>query len=221
MGFSKQLARTGFAHRATLLCDDRVVYRLADGSGHVALPGCEWRDLGAWFAEQMRPVARRVTWMSLALFPAIFVFGVTIAGFLPGGGILILGGIFLGPVAIYLWQSAKAQAISRTIEAELARLPRVPAPPKDPSRAPRWLEIAFMLTVGPGLIVQAYGSLNPDAFRDTPWKGSHLDWKAGAALAILAAMLVYGRRRRPAGLEPLCPDRVSRRLDAFSRARQE
>lgn len=220
MGFSRALAQTGFRHRATLLPGGRVIYRLADRSGHVALGAHEWEALGERFEAQVRPVGRKTTWLSIALFPAIFVFGMTIAQILPGAGILILAGIFLGPIAIYLWQSYRIKHIAGAIEKELAGRPRVAAPPAPPTRAPRWLEIACLLLVGPGLIVQIYGSLNPDAFRNTPWTGMHLGWGGIAGFAILGAMLFY-RWRAARDAPPEVPDkeREGRQSDVIMRAR--
>jgi len=220
MGFSRALAQTGFQHRATLLPGGRVLYRLADGSGHVALGADEWEAVGAHFRTQVRPVGRKTIWLSIGLFPAIFVFGMTIAQILPGAGILILAGIFLGPLAIYLWQSYRIKHIARAIETELARLPRVAAPPPQAWRPPRWLEVACIVLVGPGLIVQVYGSLNPDAFRNTPWTGMHLDWAGMAGFAVLAAMLFYRwRAARDAPGDVPRQEREGRRSDVILRAR--
>jgi hypothetical protein len=221
MGFSRALTESGFRHRATAVAGGRVVYRLADGSGHVILDAAEWDAAGAHFRAEIRPVGRTTTWLSIGLFPAIFLFGMTIAQVLPGAGILILAGIFLGPVAIYLLQSYRIKHIARAIEQELARLPRVAAPPPRPAgRPPRWLEIAAILLVGPGLIVQVYGSFNPNAFRNTPWTGMHLGWGGMAGFAVLAAMLFY-RWRAARAAPPDFPDRErdGRRSDVIVRAR--
>jgi len=221
MGFSRALAQTGFQNRATLLPGGRVIYRLADRSGHVALGAEEWEAVGARFATEVRPVGRKTFWLSIGLFPAVFLFGMTIAQILPGSGILILAGIVLGPIAIYLWQSHRIKRIADAIERELARRPRVAgAPPPPASRPPRWLEIACLLLVGPGLIVQIYGSLNPDAFRNTPWTGMHLDWTGIAGFAVLGAMLFY-RWRVARDTAPDAPgeEREGRRSDVIARAR--
>ncbi|HMG45985.1 MAG TPA: hypothetical protein VK614_00795 [Allosphingosinicella sp.] len=220
MGFSRALTESGFQHRATAVGGGRVVYRLADGSGHVALDADEWDALGEHFRAEARPVGRTTTWLSIGLFPAVFVFGMTIGQILPGAGILILAGILLGPLAIYLWQSYRIKHIARAIEKELARLPRAVAPPAPPGRPPRWLEIACILLVGPGLIVQVYGSFNPTAFRNTPWTGMHLGWGGIAGFAVLGAMLFY-RWRAARDAPPGVPDqeREGRRSDVIMRAR--
>jgi hypothetical protein len=220
MGFSRALTESGFRHRATSVGGGRIVYRLADGSGNVVLDAGDWDAVGEHFRAQVRPVGRTTTWLSIGLFPAIFVFGMTLGQILPGAGILILAGILLGPIAIYLLQSYRIKHIARAIEQELARLPRVAAPPPPPWRAPRGLEIACILLVGPGLIVQVYGSFNPDAFRNTPWTGMHLDWLGMAGFALLGAMLFY-RWRAARDAPPQVPDqeREGRRSDVILRAR--
>jgi hypothetical protein len=218
MGFSRALASSGFRHRATILPDGRVVYRLVDGSGHVALREAEWDEVGVTFREATRPVMRRVNWLSVALFPSIFLYAMTLGQFLPGSWIVILAGIFLGPIAIYLWQSRRIEQIAALIEAQLASLPRVPAPPADPGRAPRWLEIVSMLFVGPTLIIQLYGSYNPNAYRNTPWSGTHFDWKGWLAVALLCGLAFYRWRGRghAAAAEPA---KTERGVDVLARAR--
>lgn len=218
MGFSRALASSGFRHRATAVPGGRVLYRLADGSGHVALHEREWDAVGVAFDEATQPVMRRVRWLSVALFPAIFLYAMTLGQVVPGAGLLVLLGIFFGPLGIYLWQSHRIAAISRLIEAELAQLPRVAAPPADPSRAPRWLEIAALLIVGPGLIVQLYGSFDPGAFRNTPWSGAHFDWKGWLGLAVLCGLAFY-RWRGSAGAGDGKPEKTGRGVDALARAR--
>ncbi len=220
MGFSRQLAASGFQRRATAVSGGRIVHRLADGAGHVGLDAGEWRAVGEHFAAQARPVRRTVRYLSAGLFPAIFLFGMTIGQVLPGAGLVIVAGILLGPLAIYLWQSHRINRIARVIEAELARKPRVAAPAVIESRPPRWLEIAFMLLVGPGLIVQVYGSLNPDAFRNTPWSGTHLGWPGIAGFAVLAAMLFLRRRAgRGTASDGPADDIGGRKRDVVARAR--
>jgi len=220
MGFSRSLARSGFRHRATILPGGRVVYRLVDGSGHVALRREEWEEVGATFAEAAAPVARRVNRLSVALYPAIFLFAVTFGQVVPGAWLIVVLGIFFGPLAIYLWQSHRIAAISRLIEAELARLPRVAEPPADPRRAPLGLQILAMLVVGPGLLVQLYGSYDPNAYRNTPWSGAHFDWKGWLGVAILCALAFYSIRGRRAARAAGEPEKTARGIGALTRARQ-
>ena len=224
IGFSRALAAGGFQHRSTPAPGGRVVYRLADGSAHITLGAEEWEAYGERFHAEAKPVVRRAFWLLAGLLPATFLFGMTIGQLLPGAGILIVAAVLLGPFAIYLWQSYRVRGIARRIEAELACRPRVAAPPPVPWRVPRALEIAALVLIGPHLIIQVYGSFFPDAFRNTPWTGTHLDWSGVAGFAVLAALLYF--RRRGAVREAPAPDEpeerpAGRRLDAIARARRD
>jgi hypothetical protein len=193
-GFADALAAGGFQHRASFEPGGQVVYRLADGSGHVRLARLKWDALGDRFAAELVPVRRRTFWLSLALFPAIFLFGMTIGQVLPYAGVAILAGIFLGPLAIYLRHSRKVQEAAARIEAELERFPLCPAPPRDPRREPRWLQMAFLILVGPPLIIGIIGEIGgPDTFRGTPLVGKGIGPAEVVALLLIALRLAWPR----------------------------
>jgi hypothetical protein len=220
IGFSRGLARINFKHRATV-SGGRVTYWLADGSGHVGLESSEWRALIARFEDESRMVLRRAKLALLALFPVTFVYGMTLGQIMPGAGLVIVAAIFLGPPGIYLWQSHKVARIARNVEAELASRPKVAAPRTSQPRAMRGLEIAALLLVGPHLILQVYGSLNPDAYRNTPLLGTQLDWSGIAGFLILATILLLRWRprwptRRPGQVD----EPTERRFDPLARARE-
>lgn len=224
IGFSRALTRSGFQRRATAVGQGLVVYRLADGSGHVGLPAREWDAFGDDFVEAARPIGRTAMWLTIGLLPAAFIFGMTVMHIVPGGGWIMIAAVFLGPPAIYLWQSYRIKAVARSIEVKLMLKPLVEAPPSTPTRPPRWLEVAFLLLVGPGLIIQVYGSFNPDAFRNTPWSGMSIDGFGVAGFAVLGAMLVYWRRaRQEKGADVSAVDNFGgdRRQDMVARARSE
>jgi hypothetical protein len=188
IGFSRQLAKINLKDRA-LICDGEIVYRLADKSGHVSLPPAEWHGVIGGFDQESKLILRRARRLLFGLFPGILVFGMTLGQILPGAGILILAAFFLGPPAIYLWQSNRVQRLAAAIDAELARRPRVAAPCVPSPHAPRWLEIAFVLLFGPHLILEVYGSFDPHAFDGTPLMGTQLSWPGIAGFAVLAAIL--------------------------------
>jgi len=222
-GFSRWLTVSGFERRATFVPGDRVVYALADGSGHVELDALEWAAFGGRFADEARAVTRRANAMYLGLLPAVLVFALTVGQLFQFTGIVILLAIFGGPIAIYLWQSHRIKAIAAGIEGDLARRPKAAAPSIAAPPIPRWLEIAAALLVGPHLIFQVVGTLFPNVFRGTPWMGTRLDWSAAVGFAILAAIVVL-RRRNPAAqaAKPEAPvdepARTSRRSDFVTRA---
>jgi hypothetical protein len=191
IGFSRRFAESGFEHRATEAPGGRIVYRLADGSGHVSVERHEWDALLTEFTLAARAAVRQARWCFVFLFPGIFIFGMTIAQVLPGAGLLIVLGIFFGPPAIYLWQSYRVKWAAKAVEEKLAFRNRVAAPPPVPFKLPRWVEIASFVLVGPHLLIEIYGSINPDAYRNTPLLGTSLDWTSAVSFAILAAIIYF------------------------------
>lgn len=190
IGFSRELAKINFKDRATVR-DGRVTYRLADGSGHVGLEAAEWRAMNAEFDEESGKVLRTAKRCLVGLFPGIFVYGMTLAHVLPLGGLIIVAAFFLGPPAIYFWQSNRIDRLSRRIESRLAGRPKVAAPPREPWRVPRWLEIAAAVLLGPHLLFEVYGSINPEAYRNTPLLGTSLNWTSLIGFSVIAAILYF------------------------------
>lgn len=101
-GFSEALATSGFAHRATPRADGTIIYRLADGSGHVLVRSADWNRLNRDFEFQVAPIRKRTKRLCIILFPATFMFGMTLGQFLPFSGVIIVAAVLLGPIAIYL-----------------------------------------------------------------------------------------------------------------------
>lgn len=239
IGFSRDLAKINFKDRATIQ-GGRVTYRLADGSGHVGLDAGEWQSLNDELDARSGEVLRKAKKRLLLLFPGIFVYGMTLGQVMPGAGLIIVAGIFLGPPGIYLWQSHRIERISREIEDMLAARQKVVAPPRAPWRVPRWLEIACAVLVGPHLIFEIYGSINPEAYRNTPLLGTSLNWTSFFSFSVIAA-IVYFRWRavqhranarlqrkgraperpaaaeRPAGRAETAPRTFGRRVDPVLR----
>jgi hypothetical protein len=194
IGFSRRLVESGFEHRAVEAPGGRIVYRLADGSGHVSLQRHEWDALRTEFTLKARTIVRQARWAFVFLFPGIFIFGMTIAQVIPGAGLLIVLGIFFGPPGIYMWQSYRVKWAAKAVEEKLAFHRRVAAPPPVPFQLPRWIEIASFVLVGPHLLIEIYGTINPDAYRNTPLLGTSLDWTSAISFAILAAVIYFKLR---------------------------
>jgi hypothetical protein len=219
IGFSRDLAKINFKDRATIE-GSRVTYRLADGSGHVGLDAAEWRSLNDELDARSGEVLRKAKKRLFLLFPCIFVYGMTLGQVMPGAGLIIVAGIFLGPPGIYLWQSHRIERISREIEQVLANRSKVVAPPPAPWRVPRWLEIACAVLVGPHLILEVFGSIYPEAYRNTPLLGTSLNWTSLVSFSVIAAIFYFHwravqhrpkARSRPQSRAPERPSAVPER----------
>ncbi|HEX9963950.1 MAG TPA: hypothetical protein VGB04_03100 [Allosphingosinicella sp.] len=193
-GFAEALATSGFRHRATFREDGWVVYRLADGSRHVRLTRSAWDRLGGEFDAGMAATRRRTFWLSLGLLPGILLFAMTIGQYLPFAGLMVLVAFFGGPIAIYLRHSARVQQVSARIEAKLSGCDEGVRPEADVRREPRWLQIAFLLLVGPSLLIGLIGEIGgPDTFRGTPLMGSGIGTFETVALLLIALRLAWPR----------------------------
>lgn len=226
IGFSRWLAASGFQHRALPVQAGIVVYRLADRSGYVAVPIDEWDALGRQFSGRIAPVVRTARMLMGAIIPAVVLIGlILLTGPRPSEfvgsilGMTILSLLWFGPVSIYLWQSHRVRRIAKEIEAQLAKCKRVAEPRHGRSGPPRWLEIALTLLVGPTLLLQIYGTLNPQAYHGTQWSGLSLNWVGLAGLASLAWYYFLrwrANRADEAHMREL--EKRGRRVDFLSRA---
>lgn len=191
-GFADAVARTGFAHRASEQPDGTIVYRLADGSRHVRVQRAEWERLRAQFERQSK-AARRRAWILLLCWPfAPILVGLTLARIVPAGAFLIFLVAIGMPIAIYVLHFAKVRRIGEEIERQLARAQPCAPVPRDLRRAPRWLDLALLLVIGPNLLIGIAGSIGgPDFFRETPLWGRHIGAFEVCALAIIALRIAW------------------------------
>jgi len=205
------IAITRLRQNSEPITADRTRFRMRDGKGDVILPTADWNALGDRVRDKVRPSARRLLWALVATIPfGIFLCAVIAAVpglaaaldmvdlFAPGLSVLLItSGLPLYAMARHM---LVVQRAVDDVHRSLAAYPRVeasePAPRKQALQA---FEIAALILVGPRLLIQAYGSLNPDAFRNTPWTGAHLDASGVAGLVVLAALaLLRWRSGAPA-----------------------
>ena len=201
-------------------------FRMDDGLGDVRLTRQEWEALGGWFRGEVAPSARKLRLAVLLTLPAIIaLFGIA-ANFPPMMAVLesvervspallmflLCAGL---PLTFMILHMLAVQRAVDGVRAALVSRPRLGASP--PSRAVNTLELIALVLVGPHLIVGLWGSLFPNAFRNTPWTGAHLDGfgVAGIALFLLLGFLRW-RRTRP------IPDagEAGRSVDVVARARE-
>ncbi|HEU0043909.1 hypothetical protein [Sphingomonas sp.] len=193
-GFADALHRSDLARRASVRPDGQVSYRCADGSGHVLASQREWHAQLASYDARLKPIKRRTRWLSIALFPGILVFGMTIGQVVPFAGVMILAAMFGGPLLIYLAHSRAVQRIAAEVDGQLAAGEPCEAPARSPLVLPRWFEIAFLLLVGPDLLLSVAGEIGgPDLFRGTPLWGTELGTTDYVAAALIGVRLLWPR----------------------------
>ena len=77
----------------------------------------------------------------------------------------------------------------------------------------------MILTIVPYLLIQVYGSLNPNAYRNTPWTGTQLDLVSVLALAILFGVAYRRWRAVRLAVAEQGPPKTGRDVDVLTRAR--
>lgn len=200
--FSRALAGSDFHRRGVASPEGKIIFQLADKSGHVRLSRAEWDAAGKSFRDNVSVSSKKAKYCLLLHLPAFFlamaicnlppfefIFHAMPRSFAASIGLALL---VLPPIGIYLWHSRNVQRVSAELEELLGELPRVEAL-SNPVSVPRWLDIAGFLLVGPGLLFAIIGELRPGIFRNTPFADAHLGPLSLAALAIIAARLLWPR----------------------------
>lgn len=209
----EKLAVTRLRQRCTV-DETGIAYFRIDGRSAVALPAEEWNALGDRFRAAIRPSARLVRWSVWLAIPVAIAILVLVHALPPleaaidrvdaaiPGLIPLLLGSWLPLTAMVIHMLAVQREIDRT-HFLLARRPRQSAPVPPPRRALNFAELAAIVLIGPHILIQIYGTLVPDAFRNTPWTGAHLDWSGWAGLALFVVLIALRlrdvvRRAQPA-----------------------
>jgi hypothetical protein len=198
------IVRTGFEHRATRQADGSWVYMLRDKSGAVLVPARQWEQIGQAYSRPVRAAKRRAMKIVFGLPVVILVFALFIAQALPHiVAITLLVSGLLGWVLSWMaWLPWKVHQASRIAEASLRQYPKTRPVPLDPKRAPRVLQVVFLVLVGPNLIFSIIGEIGgPDTFRNTPMVGAGMGPFQYAALAVLTLWVLWpviAKKLRPA-----------------------
>ena len=178
-----------------------------DAASAVTLPAAEWEALGARFHAAIVPSARRLRWsvplaipfviaefMLMQAVPPLGALFDSLCVALPGlTPMLLFSGLPLAAMAAHMLTVYRE--INRT-RALLADRPRQHLPATGNSPVSNVVELAAIVFLGPHILIQIYGTLVPDAFRNTPWTGTQLDMSGLAGLAVFAALMTLRVRAR-------------------------
>ncbi len=212
---------------------ENVYVRLPDGTQEARLTPAEWRLIVARFEGKVIPSA---WWMRLAciltlpfgimllltigsvpaLRSAFDAFNDTIPIVLP---LLCMSGLPITAIVLHTRNVLRALDQARS---ELFGFPRQEAPNRKPPREALPLEKVAIFAVLPYLLIQIWGTIHPDAYRNTPWTGTRLDL---TSVVGVAALVWLGWRRatqaRRAAVERAAEYREtgSRSADFVARAR--
>lgn len=206
-----------------------VRLRMPDGRGDVRLATHEWEALGDWFRDQLTPSAKRLRlaiWLSLPLavaltgisfqLPAVAAFVEYLYREYRAPFLLALTGAL--PLTMATLHALAVRRAIQGVNRALAERPRLGTTFLQVPRALNAVELIALVLVGPHLVLGIIGSLNPDAFRNTPWTGTHLGPAGIAGLAVLLALGLLRWRRMRQGAAYAAEG--SRSVDVVARARE-
>jgi hypothetical protein len=191
-------------------------YRMGEGRGAVRLSASEWEWVEGRFREEIALTAKALKlaiWMTIPfglllvviiasippLQAALSAFDRVVPLLLP---FLITSALPLGMMAQHML--AVQHAVDRS-RARLQSRPRCTVPPgTGRRRGLNTLELVALVAVGPHLVFEIYGSINPAGFRNTPFSGTHLDlWGlTGIAVLVLMAALRWREARKASPASP-------------------
>jgi hypothetical protein len=201
--------------------------------GWVMLSRAEWDEIRECFAARIAPSGKALRWSIWLAIPfAIAVLALLSSvppihaalneidgtpGFLLW--LVISCGLPVTMAALHIRAVRRALA---EVESRLGGRARCEAPAALPPKAISLFEILALVFVGPHLVVEIIGTLDPNAFLNTPWSGTSLDSYGYAGLAIFAVLGGFRlRRMRPfARTATAAEASTGRRTDAFARARE-
>lgn len=201
----RAIAETRLRHRL-FEAEGRLGYLFQGDREAVEIDRGLWQSVSAEHDAAIAIASRRLKWMLLLTIPVIIATLVVITNvplltdltdridripFL--GAALVLVIVSWLPLAgLLLHARATARARER-LESRLVDLPRI-APPSPRPRLHQELQILVMLLVGPAILIRAFGTLVPDAYRNTPLSGTHLGRIDLVAALALVAWLATRRR---------------------------
>lgn len=180
-------------------------FRLKDGTA-VRLSAAEWKNVSVQHSNAIRASSRRLFWTLALAIPAavsiLFVNALLLSAFTPDGrgptwlGASLFFGTMIGLPLYGMIRSVRAnQRALQAVDSSLRKRPRAAIPDLPDPRATNILEALMLISVFT-VVVQIYGTLNPDAYRNTPWTGTKLGPTGYAGIAIIMLVVAVHVRRR-------------------------
>lgn len=182
-------------------------FRLAKGRAVALEPG-EWQQIAAFYHARTYRTGlwlRRSLWLQIPFTIALLVLTVNVGvlndlvewldSLAPGVMVVVYT---LGWPLAALWRHVRAvQHAIDDIHAELAKRPVVLIDEPAGLSELNTLERLLMIFMGPSVFIDLYGSINPEAYRNTPFLGRELGWTSLIALAVFGLIIWRHRKGRP------------------------
>jgi hypothetical protein len=212
---------------------DLVCVRVDGGAAEVRIPPHEWSAILGRYRAGVDASRRRIRWAMILQLPfAVLLLALVLsiaplkaalywldenANFLCLLIVLAMwSGLPLGAIVLH-WRTV-LRSLDRA-RLELARFRQHPARNRLPPRKALPTEKLVILTIVPWLIIQAYGTIDPDAYRNTPWTGTELDLVSVVAVAILAGIGFRRWRAVRLAVAEQEPPKTGREVDVLARVR--
>lgn len=196
----ERIARTRLKQRCVEDGSGGVYFRTGSGRAAVRLTASEWAWVEERFRDEIAPTAKALKlaiWMTIPFGILLMIVIASVpqldAAFDALDKVAPVFYPFLITSALPLGMMAQHMlSVQRAVDRAQARLQSrlrcaIPAGTRR-RRGLNALELAALVAVGPHLLYEIYGSINPDGLRNTPFSGTHLDGWGLLGLAVLAAM---------------------------------
>lgn len=210
------LRKTRLDRRAVRLDSGDILFDAPDRKGPVRFTAADWASTQSWHAALTEPATRFFRWALVLNAPITLGLMVLLPRVAPGWRDLVhameqIVSPFLFLVLFMSWPAIVGLLVSlrATIRANRALDRLVADRPREAVVLPKrrffhGLELLALAFIGPRLILGLYGTLNPDAYYNTPLSGTQLGWIDLVGVGVLAVMVIL-RRKGPAILPDPAP----------------
>lgn len=223
---------------------DRICVRVDGGREEVRLAPSEWAEILDRYHRTVDESARRLRWSMILALPfsiSLIFLLMSIPGAREATRWIDEKANFLGFVLVFIIMSGlpltaiilHGRAVMKALDRarrRLRKLERHPARHRAPTSEATPLERVAAFAAIPYLIIEIYGSYDPDAYRNTPWTGTRLDFGGLVCIAVLVGLgwrrwravqlaRAEGPTEPPVRSNDPGPRTFGRRVDPIARAR--